>query len=149
MAMNGGPARASLFAAPDQLWQDINRGWTNWFNPTVQYGTVNFNLMQSGSPRTERAIVENVASYGRQLGRISEVLCVLLKRGPRDAADEHAIAVFREMMREIAAVKAGQAPVTAEDVRALCEGLGRVRAEDAEAFERLAAPLRDLLKVKR
>lgn len=63
--------------APEKLWQNINP-WT--FNQNgAQFGLVNINLGQTPHPEIERAILDEVGSYGRQLGRISDALEVLLK----------------------------------------------------------------------
>jgi hypothetical protein len=53
----------------------------NWMLNSVgsQFGLVNINLGRSTDPELEREILEEVGSYGRQLGRIGDVLGVLLK----------------------------------------------------------------------
>ena len=72
-----------LSLAPDQLWQAINP-WT--FNQQgASFGVVNINIGQTPAPDMEQAILEDVGSYGRQLGRIGDALEVLLKRIDRDA----------------------------------------------------------------
>ena len=44
-----------------------------------QFGFVNINLGRSADPELEERILEEIGSYGRQLGRIGDVLSVLLK----------------------------------------------------------------------
>ena len=58
--------------------QSINP-W-NWvFNPTGgQFGLVNIALGQSSNPAVEEEVLTDVASYGKQLGRIEDALLVLL-----------------------------------------------------------------------
>jgi hypothetical protein len=58
--------------------QSINP-W-NWvFNPTgSQFGVVNVNLGRSSDPQVEERILEDVGSYGKQLGKIGDVLRILL-----------------------------------------------------------------------
>ena len=53
----------------------------NWMLNSVgsQFGLVNINLGKSADPPLEAQILEEVGSYGRQLGRIGDVLGVLLK----------------------------------------------------------------------
>jgi hypothetical protein len=66
------------------------------------------NLGRSSAPEVEADILENVGSYGRQLGRISEVLEVLVDRLPRDTLTEHeraAVEDFSAQMREIKRIK--------------------------------------------
>lgn len=91
--------------------QTINP-WTLFFNPmNSQLGLVNYtiNLGASAQPAVEQAVLSEVASYGRQLGRIEDAFAVLLKaldgKLALDAAEAEAIDAFRRMMAEIAAVK--------------------------------------------
>ncbi len=59
-----------LSLAPQNLWQAINP-WT--FNQQgAQFGFVNIDLGQTPHPETERTILDEVGSYGRQLGRIGD-----------------------------------------------------------------------------
>ena len=54
--------------------------WTAWFSAFgSQIGLVNVNLGQSSAPEVEREILSEVGSYGKQLGRVGDVLTVLLK----------------------------------------------------------------------
>src|SRR5438045_8858523 len=58
--------------------QSINP-WTWMFNPVgSQIGLVNIELGQSSNPAVEEEILTDVASYGKQLGRIEDALLVLL-----------------------------------------------------------------------
>jgi len=66
------------------------------------------NLGRSSAPEVEADILDNVGSYGRQIGRIGEVLEVLVKRLPRDALSEDeraAVEDFSAQLREIRAIK--------------------------------------------
>jgi hypothetical protein len=66
--------QASL--APQNLWQDI-LPWT--FNQQgMQFGLFNIDLGQTPRPDIEQRVLDEVGSYGRQLGRIGDVLEVLL-----------------------------------------------------------------------
>ncbi len=68
-------AQLSRGLAPDQLWQAINP-WR--FFEKANFTGININLGQSSNPRAEEAILDEVGSYGRQLGRIGEALAVLM-----------------------------------------------------------------------
>jgi hypothetical protein len=58
--------------------QSINP-WTWMFNPVgSQVGLVNIELGQSSNPAVEEEVLSDVASYGKQLGRIEDALLVLL-----------------------------------------------------------------------
>ena len=68
------------------VMQTINP-WT-WMTQLVgnQFG-VNINLGKSSEPALERLILDEVGSYGRQLGRIGDAMRMLIKKA-RDPAHE-------------------------------------------------------------
>ena len=91
----------------------------NWvFNPTGgQYGLVNISLGQSSNHAVEEEVLSDVASYGKQLGRIEDALLLLIARAEKsgDISDDEkkAYGALKDMAGEIAAVKAkhGAEPV--------------------------------------
>jgi hypothetical protein len=73
-----------------------------------QFGLVNINLGKSADPDMEQRILEDVGSYGRQLGRIGEALGVLIAQAERTApeiAAAPAIKALRCQLEEIARLK--------------------------------------------
>ena len=56
--------------APYRLNQPILPGWFTG----AQFGLFNISLGQSAAPEVESAVLDEVGSYGRQLGRIGEAL---------------------------------------------------------------------------
>lgn len=68
------PFQISL--APEKLWQAINP-WT-FYQQGAQFGLINVNLGQTPSPEIEQDVLNEVGSYGRQLGRIGDALEVIL-----------------------------------------------------------------------
>jgi hypothetical protein len=96
--------------------QNINP-W-NWvFNPTGgQFGLINIALGQSSNPAVEEEVLTDVASYGKQLGRVEDALLLLIgraeKAGGLSEAEKQAFAALEDMTGQIAAVKAkhGTAP---------------------------------------
>ena len=100
----------------DDINQSINP-WTWVFNTSgQQVGLFNLSvdLGHSANPEMEKAAVA-AAGYGKQLGRIEEVLDILLRRLPEKTAtaltqdDRDAIADYQSMRREIArAMKAAK-----------------------------------------
>ena len=84
----------------------------NWvFNPTGgQFGLVNIALGQSTNPAVEEEVLSDVASYGKQLGRIEDALLVLLAHFHPERAltaeEENAITALTDLTNQIAAVKA-------------------------------------------
>jgi hypothetical protein len=92
--------------------QSINP-WTWLFNPMgSQVGLINIALGKSSDPDVEEQILSDVASYGKQLGRIEDALLVLLDhfRPARKLTneEENAISDLRTLVREVAAVKAAR-----------------------------------------
>ena len=80
-----------------------------------QVGLVNINLGRSADPELEERILDEVGSYGRQLGRIGDVLGILLRHVPLDGLNENEqtkIAALRTQLAEIDRMKARRnAPV--------------------------------------
>lgn len=90
--------------------QSINP-WTWVFNPMgSQVGLINISLGKSSDPAVEEEILNDVASYGKQLGRIEEALLVLLDHFRPErrltTEEEKAISDLRTLIQEVTAVKA-------------------------------------------
>ena len=83
----------------------------NWlFNPVgSQMGLVNIELGPSSNPAVEEEVLTEVASYGKQLGRIEDVLQVLLAHFHPEkklsAKEQAAIDDLKSLLKDIAAVK--------------------------------------------
>ncbi len=72
--------------APDQLWQAINP-WT--FNlQGAKLGFINIDLGATPRPDIEQTVLDEVGSYGRQIGRIGDALEVLMKHVKLDGLDQ-------------------------------------------------------------
>jgi hypothetical protein len=74
-----------------------------------QFGLVNINLGQSSEPAVEAEVLSDVATYGKQLGRIGDALLVLLAHfhphTPLSDQENKAIDDLKEMLAKIADVK--------------------------------------------
>jgi hypothetical protein len=86
--------------------QSINP-FTMFFSPIGgQVGLINGNLGQSSEPDIEADVLSDVASYGQQLGRISDALGVLVRhfhpRTPLTADEEAAIAALKKLVNDVA-----------------------------------------------
>lgn len=133
---------------PAALTQPINPGWI--------FGNVSITNENSGDPEVEREIVRT-ASYGRQLGRLSEAVAVLIDHLNPDALTdeqkalvpdkERAFNDFWALFSRIDTVKsAGSVRALSDDsMRALVEKLRRLKEKDRERYERLVAILRSVL----
>lgn len=83
----------------------------NWFfrSDGGQFGLVNINLGKSANPELEQRILDDVGSYGRQLGRIGDALEVLLnhvKLERLNAGERDAIEDLRLQLAQVRRVKA-------------------------------------------
>ena len=79
----------------------------NWFlqNEGGQFGLINVNLGMSANPQLEQRILDDVGSYGRQLGRIGEALEVLLDHVKLDRLDAKERAALEDFRLQLAQVK--------------------------------------------
>lgn len=94
--------------------------WTFFYNPVgSQVGLFNVNFGTSSNPAVEEQVLSDVASYGKQLGRIGDALSVLLKHfHPQEALSTHekkALNDLKRMLEEIDNVK-NRHPKTPEAV---------------------------------
>ena len=91
----------SFSFAPEQLRQVINP--LSWLTSgTGQIGLFNVYQTATSKPEVEAEIVKNVAGYGRQLGRITDLLQVMLRepdRGKWSASDEAVSVRFPQIGR--------------------------------------------------
>lgn len=83
----------------------------NWMLNSAgsQFGLININLGKSADPQLEEQILEEVGSYGRQLGRLGDVLGVLLKHvklSNLSDDDKKKIWAFESQLTEIERLKA-------------------------------------------
>jgi hypothetical protein len=89
--------------APDQLWQAINP-W-NFYNQGAQFGLVNINLGATPRPDIEQAVLDEVGSYGRQLGRIGDALEVLIRHVDRKALGQQEARALDDLQDQISAIR--------------------------------------------
>ena len=100
---------------------DVNQvinPWTWIYNTQAnQVGLLNLsvNLGHSSNPDMEQAVLRT-ASYGKQLGRIEDVIDILIKELAQnfapDSNEAEAISDYQTMRREIAAAAKSAAPTS-------------------------------------
>ena len=99
----------------------------------------------SSDPGLERRIFGEIASAGRQLGRLSDVLEVLVTAYERNLANSvepsatATFTAFRQMRSQIEREKAQRTP------ERIIEALEKLRGEDSAAFVALVGRLRSWL----
>jgi len=104
---------------------DVNQRITApWFSPSL---TVNY----AGDPVIEDRVVTEVASYGKQLGWLEEIVLALAsdKPAPTDALDK-----LKDAARKIEAIKKD---VQASALDAAKKALDRLEREQPEEYEEL------------
>jgi hypothetical protein len=122
--------------------------WSWWLSSMRQFGFVNINQMESSNPEMEREILENVASYGRQLGRIIEALSVALEHtqfSNLTEDEQQALECFTEMATEIAAVKGGYVTLSEETLDHFLAGIRRLKDKDPQTYQNVVDRLRQEL----
>ncbi|SFK66743.1 hypothetical protein [Methylocapsa palsarum] len=90
--------------APQKLWQAINP--LTFYQQGVQVGLIN--IGQTPQPKMEQAILDEVGSYGRQLGRIGDALEVLMKHVDREtlsAPERDVLDILQGQLAEIRRTK--------------------------------------------
>jgi hypothetical protein len=117
--------------APQNLTQPILPGWT--IGPVVTINNDN-----SSGPQTEVEIVQR-HSYGRQLGRITDALEVLIRERGRDAADDPRFKDFLATKKEIDTIKLDTAVSRVEQLR---RDLAALRTTRSAEYERLREAVR-------
>jgi len=104
-----------LSLAPHKLWQAINP-WT-FYQQGAQFGFINIDLGQTNHPDVEQKILDEVGSYGRQIGRIGDALEVLLNHvelGKLKPEERDAIDILRGQLAEVRKVKDRSLPQAAK-----------------------------------
>jgi hypothetical protein len=111
-----------FFQNPLSAWQsfqmplsgDVTQAINPWSwtfrSATSQLGLVNINLGRSCNPEVEQEVLDEVGSYGKQLGCIGDALAVLIKHVKLDElvpAERDAITKLRFQLEAIEQVKAG------------------------------------------
>jgi len=121
--------------------------WERFINPQ-------FNItINQGDAAIENRVLARAGSYGKQIGRMQEVLDILIARIPPaalPAPQARSVEKYQETRSDvIAAVEAakpsdGSTP-TRDDVDAWLDRLAALRQDDSEQFARLAARIGDFL----
>ena len=90
----------NMFPVTAGNWQTID---TRWWSPTV---SVNF----AGNPAVEREVTEDVASYGRQIGWLGDIVLALAEAGgeeviKRKSAAADSLIKLRQAQERIQEIK--------------------------------------------
>jgi hypothetical protein len=138
------PTSPFQFPFSGDVTQAINP-WTWWLRMMSQIGFININMTESSDPGMERQIVENVAGYGKQLGRVVEVLNALLTHTATvewSAIQRKALDDFLAMAKEIDAVKGDYIAPTTANVDRFLDGIRHLRETDETQYGKVLERLR-------
>ena len=119
--------------APQQLTQPIGSGW-------IFANSVSVTEQNSSAPDTERRVVAE-ESYGRQIGRLMDAVCELIKE--RGGADRPAFTDLEEIRARVDAIKLKAA---AERLDSLRHDLETLKLHDPPAYDRQIAALKQMLE---
>ncbi|MFT4253300.1 MAG: hypothetical protein QM608_12520 [Caulobacter sp.] len=103
-----------LSLAPRQLTQTINP-WSWSFG---DFSLFTINLGQSGKPEVEARVLEEVGSYGRQIGRIGEALEKLIDWAEKQDPSLVGEPAFEELRKQLLHVSLIKDQETAKDAAA-------------------------------
>jgi hypothetical protein len=121
---------------------DVMQAWTTMLRSMSQVGFVNvINETNSGDPELERKIVTEGFSYGRQLGRITDALEILVRQARRagigtEGDEKLAFDDFAEMATKVAAMKIGL-PLSDDDLHEFVRRMKALRREKPDAYKRI------------
>jgi hypothetical protein len=111
----------------------------------AQWGIFNINTMRSPDPALEQQIVTEVASYGRQLGRLLEAVDVLARqqqhRDRLDPADQLALDELQDLAQKVAATKSRATVERVDRLVADVQELRRDPDKNRAALDRLKVAL--------
>jgi molecular chaperone DnaK (HSP70) len=118
---------------PQQVNQAINPGW-------IFAQGVTINAQNSSSPETERDIVA-LESYGRQIGRISDALAILISERRANAPVRAEYEAFNALHEKILEIKTRASHCRVER---LLKDLDQMRRDAPADYARVAAILHEV-----
>lgn len=124
---------------------DVTQAINPWSWAIRQLGFINVYETETQDPEQELKIIEDVASYGKQLGRTVEALQVLVSHtdsSKYEKNDRQALESFSEMAREIARTKDGRSATTEQDLDRVLEGISDLKTQDVDRYEKMLRKLR-------
>ena len=132
-------------AAPDVLGQIINP-LTYLTTSSGMYGLVNIRYGMSSDAPTEQAIIENVAGYGKQIGRVLEaVVCLVRFLGASNPAllTEKPLRDLLELSTDIHAYRSSQAKPDSVTVSEFIKSLRALKQDNEARFNEVSARLKE------
>jgi len=98
--------------------------------------------MQSTNKELERDIIENVASYGMQLGQIIDALSVVIEKLDLNVEAYPALRKFNAMAEEIEGVKRNYFESTKENIDRFIDTIMSLKESDPATYKEVLDRLR-------
>jgi len=122
----------NVFPGAGGNWQEI---MTRWWSPNI---SLNF----AGNAGVEREVNEEVASYGRQIGWLNDIVLALAKAAPdqikQSKQADDSLAKMEKAANKIADIKKRR---SASALSAARDALDHLKASDATAYNYLVSTL--------
>jgi len=142
--MSESPIGVPFQRAFEQFWINPRTTWDRFFNPQI------FVSLNAGDADVENHVLGKAGSYGKQLGRIIDVLDVLVARLPSEGLtprERRAVDAFGELSRRVDAAVAEyrgdpDTGPTLADVDRLFDRLADLERSDPAAHQALLDRLR-------
>ena len=126
-----------------RTWQAVWRGGPdNLVQPILPGWTFNINNSNSTAPQTEVDVVAK-HSYGRQIGRMSDALELLIEERHGKTPKDKRFSDFLTMKHEVDNVKQDAAVTRIEQI---ARDLALLKAQDEKQYVRLRDALREALR---
>jgi hypothetical protein len=138
---------STKFPLSGDISQIINP-WTLWLKSlNQQLGFINVYNVESGDSQKEKKIIEEVASYGRQLGWIIEVLDIVLSRLKLDNLTEEereSLNQFFSLIRRIEEIKRDSNPagLTLGNVDRMIDDIRALKKRDENAYAEIISRIK-------
>ena len=130
---------------------DVMLPWTLWVKSlNQQLGFININNVESSDSETEKKIIEEVASYGRQLGWIIEVLDIVLSRHKQDFEDltkeeRASMDQFYDLIRNIEKIKkdSKSSALTFGRLDRMIDDIQDLKNKDEKTYRKMASKIKE------
>ncbi len=127
--------------------------WEFWIRSiSSQTGFINIRNVNTRDAAIEQEIVERVAGYGRQLGRINDALATLIDNSDLEnltGKESAAITDFQDMLAEIETVKKrrGYPARLLAALDAVLEGINDLKSENTVVYDMAVARIKKQLEL--
>jgi hypothetical protein len=127
-----------MLAASMRAWQSLAQGsLLSYDEPILPGWTINIDSNNSSSPAMERDVLQ-VASYGKQIGRLSDAVAALVALQPKEEQAKAPFKAFADLQHDVARVKLQGIE---RRVARMAADLAHLKSRDHPKFVELAAQL--------